>query len=459
MKRILLLSVLLLALGLLPGAVPFSSEPAVAFWSVDEQPTPEEQYMFELIQRCRADPDAEAAYFGIDLNEGLAPGTLPSGPRQPLALNFHLLAAARGHCQDLIDNFPSLPTNHNGSDGRTPKERMTDAGADTSGWTAENIAWTTKSDDEVTRKAMDSMHRTLFVDYVDAGRGHRKTLVFGTLNEGAPGALGGNFAGKDRAVCTEDFCSTSNLYIVGIAYADYEKDDDFYTPGEELPGLTITATSQTGGGTYTTTTWRSGGYNLAVPADTYTVTAEGTGLIGTVTHTNVVVSTQNVKVDILGPDPATLPPPPRFEMVKAKGKLSSSTNLWKFQIKKCHWCPGSRTYAGDLSDLRVIIDGDEYFAAADRATQTVTYAYTDTGEIKKIKIKCLNKNKLTLDLKKQRVSVKLKSAPDFDPTGGSVTVQVQLMATTATVTAPAVISGSKMNKVALTPTVGVIDVP
>src|SRR5258707_11440338 len=35
-----------------------------------------EQYEVELINRARANPAAEAARYGIDLNEGLAPGTI-----------------------------------------------------------------------------------------------------------------------------------------------------------------------------------------------------------------------------------------------------------------------------------------------------------------------------------------------------------------------------------------------
>ena len=35
-----------------------------------------EQMLLELINRARLDPAAEAARFGIDLNEGLAPGTI-----------------------------------------------------------------------------------------------------------------------------------------------------------------------------------------------------------------------------------------------------------------------------------------------------------------------------------------------------------------------------------------------
>ena len=60
-------------------------------------PTDSEQYLLELVNRARLDPAGEAALFGIDLNEGLAAGTLGTEPRQPLALNPQLLASARGH--------------------------------------------------------------------------------------------------------------------------------------------------------------------------------------------------------------------------------------------------------------------------------------------------------------------------------------------------------------------------
>src|SRR5687767_10501834 len=50
-------------------------------------PTAFEQYVIELINRARANPSAEAKRYGIDLNEGLAGGTISSGARQPLAIN------------------------------------------------------------------------------------------------------------------------------------------------------------------------------------------------------------------------------------------------------------------------------------------------------------------------------------------------------------------------------------
>jgi len=50
-------------------------------------PSPQEQYLVELINRARADPAGEASRQLIDLNEGLAPGTISAAPKQPLAVN------------------------------------------------------------------------------------------------------------------------------------------------------------------------------------------------------------------------------------------------------------------------------------------------------------------------------------------------------------------------------------
>ena len=44
-------------------------------------PTNDEQYMLELINRARANPAAEAATYGIDLNEGLSAGTISSAAK------------------------------------------------------------------------------------------------------------------------------------------------------------------------------------------------------------------------------------------------------------------------------------------------------------------------------------------------------------------------------------------
>ena len=52
-------------------------------------PTANEQLMVELIT-ARANPAAEAARLGIDLNEGLTAGTISTAAKQPLAINPNL---------------------------------------------------------------------------------------------------------------------------------------------------------------------------------------------------------------------------------------------------------------------------------------------------------------------------------------------------------------------------------
>ena len=49
--------------------------------------TAQEQLVLELINRARLDPAAEAARFGIALNEGLPAGTISTAAKQPLAMD------------------------------------------------------------------------------------------------------------------------------------------------------------------------------------------------------------------------------------------------------------------------------------------------------------------------------------------------------------------------------------
>ena len=51
------------------------------------------------------------------------------------------------------------------------------------------------------------------------------------------------------------------------------------------------------GGTFTTSTMTAGGYQMALPAGTYTVRAVGGGVLTPSYQANVVVGSSNVKVD------------------------------------------------------------------------------------------------------------------------------------------------------------------
>src|SRR5689334_571079 len=99
-----------------------------------------DQYLVEMINRARLDPAAEAARLGIDLNQGLAAGTLTAAVKQPLAVNLKLVQAAHNHDVWMLDNNVF---SHTGVNDSSPGDRMAAAGYSFTGsWTwGENIAW------------------------------------------------------------------------------------------------------------------------------------------------------------------------------------------------------------------------------------------------------------------------------------------------------------------------------
>jgi uncharacterized protein YkwD len=267
-------------------------------------PTAHEQYLVELINRGRANPTAEATRYGTDLNEGLNPGQISSTPKQPLAINPLLTDAARKHSQWMIDN--DIFSHYEGS--ADPEARMRAAGYPFNlPWTwGENIGWSGSTGSiDVTQKTAE-IHEDLYVDAAIAGRGHRLNLMNNGFREIGGGVVTGAFTTGptyNAVMITEDFGSSGNgVFLTGVAYGDGVTDDDFYTPGEGLGGVLVKATRVSDSAAFQATTWASGGYSLALAAGTYTVTASGGGLGGTVAYGNVVVRTENVKRDFTPAD-------------------------------------------------------------------------------------------------------------------------------------------------------------
>jgi serralysin len=89
------------------------------------QPSAFEQYFLELVNRARANPGAEAARLGIDLNQGLGNGTIANTAKQPLAMNDLLNTSAQAHSDWMLatDTF-----SHTGANGSSPGDRMKAAG-------------------------------------------------------------------------------------------------------------------------------------------------------------------------------------------------------------------------------------------------------------------------------------------------------------------------------------------
>ncbi len=453
MKRILVLG-LLAAFGL--GAwSPAAADPA-------DEPTNYEQYMLELVNRTRLDPAGEAARFGIDLNEGLPPGTLSADPREPLAMDLDVLRAARLHNEDLLANFKDLPPDHRGSDGKYPWDRVAAQNPNVI-FTGENNSWS--SSDSLSTKTVNRLHALLFKDFTGSfevpGRGHRKVMLSDKPDMIGLGVDHGKFGGKKAGICTQDYVSSKQLRITGVAYTDTKTKDSFYTPGEGLGGVTVQAVRRGDGAVSTTTTWRSGGYNLVVEPGTWDVTASGGGLTAPLVVEGVVVTDRNVKVDFVpakaGPPPPP-PPEPVFALAKAAAKLSKKTGRWVLSVKKASFNHGSWTFtAEDLADLEVRVNGQSYFGAADRADAVVKTKTDKSGNIAKISIKTTDGNKLLLDLRKSRCKLVLKNAPGFDPTTGSVEIEIRLSGKRGVLATTAEIVGKKANKAVLAPAAGTIE--
>jgi uncharacterized protein YkwD len=269
--------------------------------------SPAEQYMLEMINRGRANPTQEALNFGIDLNEGLAPGTISPAAKQPLAPNQALLNAIRGHLQDMLaNNFFS----HTGSDGRSPWDRIAAAGY--SGFTlGENLAWQGTTGVPNLKQFVETMYKNLFVDSSVAGRGHRLNLLNDNFKEVGSGVASGPFQGFNSVLVGQDFgAHAGDSFLTGVVYNDLGA-TGVYAMGEEFSGANVTATNNDTGDVFTTTTGTSGGYSLQLPAGMYTVVISGDGPdFSFSTTTMLTLGAQNVKLDFGGAGPAGAPPAP-----------------------------------------------------------------------------------------------------------------------------------------------------
>lgn len=247
-----------------------------------------ETLMLELVNRARFDPTAEAARFGIDINEGLNPGTLSGEQRPPLAFNELLKNAARSHSQWMLDNDIF---SHTGENDSSMTDRIAAAGYSlTGGWTAgENISVTGSIPAPNLINAAISQHEGLF-----KSSGHRENILNASFREIGIGQRAGDFAFSSdiypSSMITQNFARHgSGYFISGVVYRDTDN-NGAYSAGEGLNNVTVSA------GNASTITGSSGAYTIARPNGTYIVAAFG-GSVDVVSAT-VTVSNANKKVNI-----------------------------------------------------------------------------------------------------------------------------------------------------------------
>ena len=276
-------------------------------------PTAEEQFMLEIINRARANPSAEGlrlkattdpdilgaySFFQVDTAKMVAEfAGYP--PRPPLAFNANLIAAARGHSQDMVVNDYQ---GHTGSNGSSLANRIDAAGY--TGWNAiaENVYAYAES--------VFYGHAGFNADWGVPTLGHRLNIMnysasgpvyaeigIGILAETSPST------GVGPLVVTEDFGTrfAGQRFVVGVVYRD-DTHDGFYSIGEGVAGVLV-STSQ---GNYAYTS-ASGGYAIPLSSSSgsITVRAEGAGL-GAAQERSIALGGNNVKADFIAVPSAVL---------------------------------------------------------------------------------------------------------------------------------------------------------
>ena len=302
------------------------------------EPTELEQFYLELVNRARANPNGEVTRLSSlpwgdgemptatpGLNEGLAPGTIMSTAKPPLAFAGTLIDSASNY-SDLLLAIEKFGHNENGSS----QSRMATAGypfGHTYG-SGENLALTTSTGPHpVDEVRADEHHSNLFIDNNVAGRGHRKSILNADFREVGiairadsdtesyfpPPATGPPF--MSDVLSTQNFAfSNDRVFVTGVIYYDTVSINGFYDVGESAGVLDLEVKNSLNATVATGTSFGSGGYSInmsGLPAGTYTLIA--TDSANDMDSTTFLWNNStNVKADILDPAftaPPVIPPP------------------------------------------------------------------------------------------------------------------------------------------------------
>lgn len=291
-------------------------------------PTNDQQYVLALMNRARADADAEAVRLGLSSrqegppNYNGEPWTIQNST-QPLSWNAKLAEAAQNHSKTLNDGdqfFSGLSPHTYG--GATPAQRIKAANYSETFYTGpktqptgyypgeENIA------EQVTQgsgpfsgpkltAATLAAQNDLFADRGVAGRGHRNTMTLGFFREVGVGITAGTDANQgsvfESFYLVEDFgtdLTGAGPFITGVVFNDANH-NGFYDPGEGVAGVRVDVP----GARYYALSSSSGGYSIPVQADgVYTVNFTGRTVPGA-QRSATIANSLNVKVDYMTSNP------------------------------------------------------------------------------------------------------------------------------------------------------------
>lgn len=376
------------------------------------EPTADEQYMLEMINRMRTRPQQEldllaninygaattfASPSSADPNVAAAlnffnvrPDILVTqwsalSPTQPLAWNLQLGDSSSTYSQVMIDSDQQGHNldEHKNSLGQADLAARLIAsdylfvGGGTAG---ENVF-------AFARSVLHG-HAAFAIDWgstasgIQNPPGHRDLIMNGDMREIGIGILAESNSATNVGplVMTQHFAVdyASDAILTGVAYAD-GNGDAFYTPGEGLANIAIVAIDLANGARFSTSTWGAGGYALELAPGAYDVIASGPG-VGQVTFPGIVVNSQNLKLDVI---PLSPPLPGDANMDGAVDRLDASILSRHFGVENgALWGDGDFNADGrvGLTDLAILSRGlsspdtADFFAAAVPEPGSVTLA-------------------------------------------------------------------------------------
>ncbi len=287
--------------------------------------TAAEQHLNELINLARSDPNAAAVRYNTPLNQGLPAGTITTAAKPPLARNNLLRQAMELHLVDMQqNNFFS----HDGSNGSTFDQRIVAAGYTPFTNLGENIAWsgTTGNLGNLLTRA-----ENLVAGWFGSP-GHRQNLMSTNFDEVGSSLITGPFTQQGQtfnaAITGQDFGNQAgNPFFTGLGCQQLNATFGICDVTQPVTGATVQAIRQSDNAMFSTTTGPTGEFDLQIPAATYSIFITGGGLNGAVQFQNIVVASQNVKLDFTASQATPIPnDPPTIDAINDIN-ISPSTQI------------------------------------------------------------------------------------------------------------------------------------
>jgi hypothetical protein len=204
-------------------------------------------------------------------------------------------------------------------------------------------------------KGVFHAHSAFAIDWAVSSRGHRLNIMNPEFRDFGAGIVAENSSATSVGpwVVTQNFasrCGFRESRVVGVVYHD-QNSNNRYDAGEGVGGASVTIIGQ-GGDSFTTQTMSAGGYQLTVPAGTYTVRITGGGLTSPRERANVLVGSENVKVDFSGDAP---PPVSGISSPSQPTRVSCVPEAGSIRLS---WQPPLSDGGGSITEFRVQMSRD-----------------------------------------------------------------------------------------------------